>query len=90
MDITAKTKRRVTKQVMSRKMLPSFIEVVLLMIKNTNNYGEIQQAVEKEFNCICPLDLIIDYFTIQREFEDLQLIHKHNGNDYQCGCLSEI
>ena len=77
-------------QAVLKQLLPSLLQILFLTRKDLNTYGEIQQAVEQEFNCICPLDLIIDYYAQQREFEDLQLIHKHNGNDYQCGCLSEI
>ncbi len=75
----------------SSSLLPDFIEAILLTHKNISSYEEVQGAIEKEFNCSCPLDLIVEYFTIQRETKDLQLIHKHYyGNDFEFTGPAEV
>lgn len=71
-----------TKEVVNKSLLPDYIETILLVNKKIGTYEELKKVIEEDFDCLCPIDWVIDYFKIQIEIEDLKLIHAHYGNDY--------
>ena len=72
-----------TSSILGKEEAWTYLQALLLTNKNLSTYEEIHTALEREFNCQCSMDFIMDYFAEQREIEDINLIHKHYGNDYQ-------
>ena len=48
------------KKIINKEKLDILIPIVLKFVKNINTMEDLASAIEKEFNCICPIELIIN------------------------------
>jgi hypothetical protein len=70
------------KTIISKEKLDILIPIVLKFVKNINTMEDLASAIEKEFNCICPIELIINYYDDEMQQIQLELMIKQCDINY--------
>ena len=70
------------KTIISKEKLDILIPIVLKFVKNINTMEDLASAIEKEFNRICPIELIINYYDDEMQQIQLELMIKQCDINY--------
>ena len=62
--------------------LSVLVPVVLKFVPGLRTVEEIRQAIEREFSCSCSMDTLIDYYSVDLQVADLEIMFKQCGLNY--------